>query len=266
MNALAALRFFANTIKWLILAGLLVSVGASAPPEETFAVLQVGARTYQNVTVTTHGKDYIFIHHSAGMNNIKVAELSTEVRDQLGYKEPSEAAKTSKTAAVSTWAKRALGNVQVSRLKQLSENLRGHGPAALATVNLNPSLLIPGLVVLVFSYFLFCYCSMLICQKTGNNPGVLVWVPILQLVPLLQAAGMSRGWLIVFLLPLVNIIAVIVWASNIVEARGKSGWVALFLILPITNFVAFLYLAFSSGTPRKAKDGRRMEIMSLELA
>jgi len=76
---------------------------------------------------------------------------------------------------------------------------------------------------------------------------------------------MSPGWLVVFLVPFINIVAWIAWAINIAEARGKSGWVALFLILPGSNFLAFLYLALSNGTPERRED-RRSEIMTLETA
>ena len=45
-----------------------------------------------------------------------------------------------------------------------------------------------GLLVL---YLLFCFCGKLICEKTGNKAGFLMWVLILQWIPLLIAAGMS---------------------------------------------------------------------------
>jgi hypothetical protein len=77
---------------------------------------------------------------------------------------------------------------------------------------------------------------------------------------------MPSGWFFAFLIPVLNIVALITWSINISQARGKSGWVALFLLLPLTNLLAFLYLAFS-GTPRKVKRAvPRVEIMTLETA
>ena len=267
MKILRIAQFFAKRIKWLALIALLTPAWAAPAPEETFPVLKIGAQTYQNVTVTTKAKDYIFITHSSGMSNIKVNELSAEVRDQLGYRAAEEeAAKKASSKTVSAWAKNALAKVETSRLKEVSAVLREHNPAKL---NLASASAIPVLIALGLGYLLFCYCSMLICQKTGNEPGVLVWVPILQFIPLLRAAGMSPGWIIALLLPLLNVIGLIVWASNIAAARNKSGWVALFLILPVTNLFAFLYLAFSKGTPRRdsrTKGTRRMELMTLETA
>ena len=59
-------------------------------------------------------------------------------------------------------------------------------------------------------------------------------------------------------------VAQIVWSLNIVKARGKSGWVALFLVLPVTAIFAYVYLAFSDGAPKK--EGPVVEIMTLETA
>ena len=96
-----------------------------ATTEETFEVLQVGSNTYRNVTVTTKGSDYIFIQHSTGMSNLKLAQLSPEVRDQLGYKPEPKKFSSSKDR-ISSWATQTLGNVDLSRLKQLEQTFRPH--------------------------------------------------------------------------------------------------------------------------------------------
>jgi hypothetical protein len=238
---------------------LLAPLGAFAAAEQTLNVLKIGAETYQNVTILTKAKDYIFITHSTGMSNIKVSDLSEDLRDKLGYAAPARESTAAK-GAVTGWAKNTLAKVDV---KQFSETLRSASTPGGVRAAMNSKQLLSAVGVLAISYLLFCYCSMLICQKTGTEAGVLVWVPVLQLFPLLRAAGMSRGWFVAFLLPLVNIVGLIVWATNIAQARGKSGWTALFLILPVTNLLAFLYLAFS-GIPKREE--RRVEITALEFA
>src|SRR5262249_46847080 len=115
-------------------------------------------------------------------------------------------------------------------------------------------------------YFFFCYCCMLICQKTGSNPSFLIFIPVLQAFPLLKAAQMSRWWFVAFLVPGINLIAQIVWSVKIVRARCKSGVVALGLILPPTSPLAFLYLAFSNAAPQRKKTERHLPIMTLETA
>jgi len=59
-------------------------------------------------------------------------------------------------------------------------------------------------------------------SENAHGTGALIWVPLLQLFPLLRAAGMSRVWFVAFLVPLVNVVAQIVWYVKIVEARGKA--------------------------------------------
>ncbi len=248
----------------MMLALLIVPFGAIGAIEQTFDMLQIGTHTYKNVTVTTKAKDYIFILHSAGMNNVKVSDLPADVRDKLGYNTVNDTAKAG-TNAISNWARQTMAKIETPRIKELEQALRSHSMPGNFKVSLDAKQLLPLLLFTCVFYLIYCYCAMLICQKTGNPGGVLVFVPILQLIPLLRAAGMPLGWFVAFLIPVVNIFALIAWAINIAEARGKSGWVAFFLILPGTNVLAFLYLALSNGTSEKKED-RRVEVMTLETA
>jgi len=45
---------------------------------------KLGQHTYRNVTVTTKSKNYIFIMHSTGMENIKLAEVPPDIRNETG--------------------------------------------------------------------------------------------------------------------------------------------------------------------------------------
>jgi hypothetical protein len=101
-------------------------------------------------------------------------------------------------------------------------------------------------IALLF-YLFQCYCMRLICKKTGNDPGFLIWLPVLQVFPMLRAASMSYWWFLGLLIPVLNIVTSVLWCIKITQARGKHWIVALLLILPFTNLFAFLYLAFSSG-------------------
>lgn len=104
------------------------------------------------------------------------------------------------------------------------------------------------LVVLAISlavYLFFCYCGKRICEKCGVNPGVLIWIPIANLVPLLQVAGMATWMIILFFIPIVNLIVGIMMWVKICEARGKSPWLVLLVFVPIANLAFVPYLAFS---------------------
>ena len=266
MNIVKIKRAFVS-MRWTFVTLLvcLINLGsARAGIEQRFDLLEIGAHTYRNVTITTKTKKYIFIMHSAGMSNIKVSDLSQELKDKLGYTaiEAAEAAKATNNS-LSSWAKNTLQKMETPAIKQLEANFVTPGGAG--KIDLRSPAVLMALSIAGLVYLLFCYCGALICRKTETEPGPLIWVPVLQIFPLLRAASMPAGWFFAFLVPVVNVIALVVWAINIAEARGKSGWVAFCLLLPLTNILAYAYLAFS-GMPKKAKPAPRVELMTLETA
>ncbi len=252
----------------MTLAGWLIFVlGAMAAVEEKFPVLQTRTGTYTNVTVTTKAKSYVFIQHASGMASVKPAELSLEVQDQLGYAPGGGTKPPTNTATA--WAKREIAKInvpQVSELKQqINEKLNSKPPPAFAAVGLvGPMLMFAVLGIALLLHLFYCYCWMLICRKTGNPGGVMVWLPVLQIFPMLRAAGMSGWWFLGYCVPVLNLITHILLCFNIAKARGKSAWVGFFLFLPITNLFAFLYLAFSNGGSKEEDDESESKIMTLQ--
>jgi hypothetical protein len=81
---------------------LLFSVNAFAATEETFAVLKVGNQTYQNVRVTTKGKNFIIIAHSRGITSLKLSQLPRPILRKLGYPVPPDPKKHNQGPAL--WA------------------------------------------------------------------------------------------------------------------------------------------------------------------
>jgi hypothetical protein len=82
----------------------------------------------------------------------------------------------------------------------------------------------------------------------------------------MQAAGMSLLWFLALFVPLLNLISFVLWCVRIVRARGKSFIVSILLILPITNPLAFLYLAFSSSASSPIGAPRKFRTMALRTA
>src|SRR5690349_710618 len=102
-----------------------------------------------------------------------------------------------------------------------------------------------GLAVGLALYVFFCYCYKRICEKTGNDPGILIWIPILQLIPLFRAAGMSAWMILLMLIPIVNIVIFVMMWVKICSALGKTPWLVIMLFIPIVNIIFVPYLAFS---------------------
>ena len=232
-------------------------------------MLQTKTAAYTNVTVTTKAKNYVFILHSSGMTSLKVSELPLEAQQQLGYAAADSGKAGTNTATA--WAKREIAKIDTPQIKALSRQVeqkwRGVSPIALSPRALLGSTVLWAVLGGILLLYLFhCYCCMLICRKAGGDPGIMVWLPVLQLFPLLRAAGMSGWWFLAYLVPLLNLVPTILWPFRIAKARGKSFWTGLFLLLPITSLFAFLYLAFSDGAPAEDEDEPRPNIMSLRVA
>src|SRR5262249_14062048 len=156
----------------------------------------IGTRTYSNVTVTTKAKNYIFLLHKTGMLNVKVAELSPEVKAMLGYTNQPPA----KGGAAGAWAQRELARSQNPGIKRLAQVFhQGFLPGVPGTSRLDSGMVQAIVALVLCGYFGFCYCGLLICRKTGNEPGLMIWIPILQLLPLLRSAGMPQWWFVAFL-------------------------------------------------------------------
>lgn len=250
-------------------AGLVFHPARAGVGEESFPVLQTKTAAYTNVTVTTKAKNYVFIVHAGGMTSLKVSELPLEAQQELGYA-PANAG-TPSTNSAAAWAKREIAKLDAPQIKALSRQVEqkwGKGsPLALSPrALLGSTVLWAMLGGVLLLYFFYCYCCMLIVRKTGNEPGIMVWLPVLQLFPLLRAAGMSGWWFLAYLVPVLNLVPAILWPFKISQARGKSAWVGLLLLLPITNLLAFLYLAFSDGASGKEDEGPEPKVMSLQVA
>jgi hypothetical protein len=205
------------------------------------------------------------------MTSIKTAELPPELQEKLGYASASKGA----TNTAAAWAKKEIAKINVPQVKELGKQLeqkwRGQPVARLSAMGLiGPKLNWTALGILLALYLLlylfYSYCCMLICRKAGNAPGILVWLPLLKLFPLLRAAGMSGWWFLAFFVPVLNLVPVILWPLKIAKARGKSVWVGVLLLLPITNLFAFLYLAFSNGASTEEDGEPESKIMSLQTA
>jgi hypothetical protein len=189
--------------------------------------------------------------------NIKIRDLEPESLQALGLPDPNadnDASAKDEPPALAQ-ANHLLGSLA---LRQLPPELDAALRAAPANLRLDPTVVLAVLAISLAVYLFFCYCAMLICKKTGHAPGVLVWLPVLQLFPLLRAAGMSGWWFLAFFVPLLNIVAQILWCVNIIKARGKSLWLIVLFLLPLTNLIAFSYLAFS-GTGSAPADRRFAE-------
>jgi len=73
----------------------------------------------------------------------------------------------------------------------------------------------------------------------------LAWIPIIQLIPFIQAGRKPAWWLLLMLIPIVNIVIWIIVGMAVAEQRGKASWLGILLIVPLVNLFVIGYLAFA---------------------
>lgn len=233
------------TVMWLLLAVLFNSSTTSQAVDQTFDLLQTKTTVYSNVTVTTKSAEYIVIQHSSGLASLKIADLSPEYHEALGYGPVKGSRSGSMT--VTAKAKALVGAIPTKQIEQAWSKHAPSGSPSLKLEKLDSTIVFAVLGAFALLYLFFCYCASLICQKAGKPGGLLVWLPILQYIPLLRAANMSPFWFLAMFVPLLNIIVHIMWSFRIAGVRGQGLFTAIFLILP-TYPLAFMYLAFTGGS------------------
>jgi len=100
-------------------------------------------------------------------------------------------------------------------------------------------------LVYIVIYVYIAYTLMVIANKTTTENSWLAWIPIANLYLMCKIADKPGWWLILFLIPLVNIvIAIIVW-MKIAEKMGKPSWLGILWIFPPLGLIVQGYLAFA---------------------
>jgi hypothetical protein len=183
------------------------------------------------------------------MANFKIGELGPELQQELGYQ------------LVQSRGQKLEAVFDASRMAEFESDPRVQEAEALLAAHLaefvdriDDRMAYSIVAIIILSYLLFSFLCRCICVKTSNPPSPLIWIPFLKQIPLFKAAGMSPWWILSNFLPPVFFFAYIVWCFKIVWARGKNVIFGVFLLLPFTNLLAFLYLALS-GTGSEEDDG-----------
>ncbi len=86
---------------------------------------------------------------------------------------------------------------------------------------------------------------MTIATKTNTENGWLAWIPIANIILMLNIAKKPIWWIVLLLIPLLNIVMFIIVWMGIAEARNKPSWWGILLIVPIIGIIVPGYLAWS---------------------
>ena len=135
--------------------------------------------------------------------------------------------------------------------------------AQMASMFTGTAMMVQIAVSLLF-YFFTSLCIYLIARKTNTGGAWLAWVPILQMFPMIQSAGIAWWWGLVLyfapiplvFIPLLGMIVMILWMvvmivffalvwMRISERLGMSKWLGLVIFVPLFNMVIMALLAFT---------------------
>ena len=104
-------------------------------------------------------------------------------------------------------------------------------------------------IVLGASLFTYVFCSfalMKIGDKTGVPNAWLAWIPIGNLWVMCRAAGKPGWWLLLFFIPLVNIVTAFIVIFGMPGQLGKSSLLGLLVFVPVIGiFLYYGILAFT---------------------
>ena len=94
------------------------------------------------------------------------------------------------------------------------------------------------------------------------------FLPLLQLFPLLKAAGLAYWTFLLLFVPVANLVLFIMIWARILKALGRNPWFVILILLPAINMLYILYLAFSNGVTQSentlASEGPSSEMPSLD--
>lgn len=101
------------------------------------------------------------------------------------------------------------------------------------------------LLFVIGIYVYFALALQTIAAKTNTANGWFAWIPILNVILMLAIAQKPIWWIILLIIPLVNIIiSIIVW-MDIAAARNKPSWLGVLMIVPFVNLVIPAILAWT---------------------
>lgn len=111
-----------------------------------------------------------------------------------------------------------------------------------------------GLVGLIFAV-LVVVGMWKVFTKAGK-PGWASLIPIYNIYVLLKIVGRPGWWLILFLIPFVNLVILILVNMDLAKSFGKSAFLWGFVILTLFSAIGYILLGFGSATYKGPAAGR----------
>ena len=102
-----------------------------------------------------------------------------------------------------------------------------------------------GFVAGILAYLYFSVCVYFMAKKAGEDNAWFAFIPILNIVILLMIADMPLWWLVLCIIPIVNLVAFAMIWMGVARGLGKPSWTGLLIFVPLVNLGFLGWLAFS---------------------
>jgi len=102
--------------------------------------------------------------------------------------------------------------------------------------------------ILLFAAAAYVYMAlalMTIANKTKTENAWLAWIPIVNIILMLNIAKKPIWWIVLCLIPLVNIVILVITWMGIAEARNKPSFWGILMIVPVVGIIVPGYLAWA---------------------
>lgn len=120
--------------------------------------------------------------------------------------------------------------------------------AAAGAFALAGGMLIFVLLIVLVLYVIMAISLMKIANRTNTPNAWFAWIPILNLILMIQIAQRPMWWLIFFLVPILNIAGIVLQFIIWVDIAKRLGKSAVFGVLAVLVPIIFMpYLAFSKS-------------------
>lgn len=100
-------------------------------------------------------------------------------------------------------------------------------------------------ILLLVLYVYHALALQTIATKTNTENAWFAWIPILNIILMLNIAKKPIWWIVLFLIPLVNIVFIVIVWMAIAEVRNKPTWWGILVIVPVANLIVPGYLAWA---------------------
>jgi hypothetical protein len=285
-------------LAFLVFAHALMSFSARAALH--LPIFNVGTNTYTNVVITRSTGGRVLLDYGRGMTTVRVTNLDLTVQQQLmdaGLVHPLLAKEIEKEIAkrdaalkkaerLQNGAPQAL-NLENAETTPVAQLVFGQAQQRAAEHRIRfdrewllgrfgRGLLASVAAALAAAWVVRRFLLYRLCRNATGKGSLLVFVPFLRWIPLADAAGIARAWLLVpiaatvamfFPPPLLEkfpwaataylvfqgalwLVTLLLYVTGCFRVCRKvecsAGW-GLFLLLPVLDFIALFVLAFSDG-------------------